>query len=222
MRLIDWLSRLFRASRAVPPMEISQKALDLILEFETGGRRYYELRLKRPTWPGASSGVTIGVGYDVGYRTAAQIRSDWRGHLPPDEIAALLSVRGLKGADAKRALPEIRGRVGPISWESAVDVFKRRTLPEFIGRTKRAFPGSDKLHPDAFGALVSLVFNRGEGMTGSRRLEMRVIRDLVTREDYLGIAQQIRKMRRLWDAKKLKGLHRRRLAEAELVDSALA
>ena len=47
---------------------LNKKSLDLILEFEVGGgENYYNKFLKNPSWPGEQSGVTIGVGYDLGY-----------------------------------------------------------------------------------------------------------------------------------------------------------
>ena len=45
-----------------------------------------------------------------------------------------------------------------------------------IKETLKAFPGANELHPDAFGALVSLVFNRGAAVTGKNREEMKNIR----------------------------------------------
>ena len=75
--------------------------------------------------------------------------------------------------------------------------------------------------PDAQGALVSLVFNRGPGMDGDRRREMRAVRDAVARKDLREIAGQIRAMKRLWEGQGLDGLLRRRDAEADLVESAI-
>lgn len=56
---------------------LSDRAVDMIIRYETGGKAYYVKKLVRPTWPGGDSGVTIGIGYDLGYYSAAQIRSDW-------------------------------------------------------------------------------------------------------------------------------------------------
>lgn len=106
-----------------------------------------------------------------------------------------------------------------IDWTIASEVFKKSTLPRFINETLKAFPNSDKLHPDAFGALVSIVFNRGASVTGSTRVEMLNIRNLVPDKNYKKIAQEIRNMKRLWVGKGLDGLLKRRDEEANLVDS---
>ena len=46
---------------------ISGQAFDLIVEFEVTGEQAYTQRYRRPVWPKGQSGVTIGIGYDVGY-----------------------------------------------------------------------------------------------------------------------------------------------------------
>ena len=58
-------------------------------------------------------------------------------------------------------------------------------------------------------------------MTGDSRLEMRSIRDLVPKKDYRGIADQLRKMKRIWEGKGLDGLIARREAEAKLVETCI-
>src|SRR3981081_336751 len=58
---------------AIPASEIAQmyseRAYELIIDFEVGGRSEYERTYQRPEWPQGESGVTIGVGYDLGYNT---------------------------------------------------------------------------------------------------------------------------------------------------------
>lgn len=193
--------------------------MDLILKYEVGGgKSYYEKRLRRPTWPGASSGVTVGVGYDLGYKAASTIRKDWKGLISSRDLERLVSVSQTKGSSAKSLVSKVRDI--EIPWDAALKVFQKTTIPRFIANTKRAFPGVEKLHPSAFGALVSLVFNRGGSMRGSTRAEMLRIKGLVPKKDYTGIAREIRAMKRLWSYKTLRGLHLRRDAEAKLVDSA--
>ena len=94
----------------------------------------------------------------------------------------------------------------------------------FINETKKAFPGVEKLHPDAFGALVSLVFNRGGSTIGPSRLEMLNIKKAIIsdRNDiYNYIAAQIIDMKRLWVNKGLDGLLVRRNEESALVKSCM-
>jgi len=203
-------------------VRVGKKALDLIIQFETGGQQYYNQKLIRPTWPGYSSGVTIGFGYDLGYNSVDQIRKDWRGLIPDADLNALVSVHGITGPGAKPVAESLRHI--KISWDTAERVFLNSTLPRFVETTIRTFPGSEKLQPEAFGALVSLVFNRGGSLKNTdKRLEMRQIAEAIAKgtdrpEIYGEIAASIRKMKRHWE--RVNGttdLHGRRDAEAALV-----
>lgn len=198
-------------------MSLNDASMKLILDFEVGGgEAYYNSRgLKSPIWPGAASGVTIGVGYDLGYNTADTIRSDWSA-LDGATVTRLCTVAGKTGQTAKAALSSVKDIV--VSWPSALAVYEAVTIPKFVEQTRDAFPGYDDLDPNCQGALVSLVFNRGASMKGDRRIEMRAIRDLVPQKDYAGIADQLRKMKRIWKGTDIeKGMNRRRDAEADLV-----
>ena len=66
---------------------ISQAAIDLIVCEEVSGKEVYERNYRRPEWPGGSSGVTIGIGYDVGAGVSdkAQLWADWRGRIAHDK-----------------------------------------------------------------------------------------------------------------------------------------
>ena len=101
---------------------LSKKSLDLILEFEVGGgENYYNKFLKNPSWPGEQSGVTIGVGYDLGYVNKAEFTNDWK-ELPQKDFDRLYKVVGIKGISAKnliRGLKDIS-----IPWELSLKVFK--------------------------------------------------------------------------------------------------
>ena len=70
---------------------------------------------------------------------------------------------------------------------------------------------------DAQAMLLSLVFNRGAKMSGTRRKEMKAIQPLVIQKDLDGIARQIRSMKRLWDVSLLPGLYARRDEEARMI-----
>lgn len=200
---------------------VSDKAYALILKYEVGGgANYYNKALKRPTYPGGQSGVTIGIGYDLGYNTAAQFKKDWSQNLDQKSYDLLLSTIGKKGAAAKSCIPRVKNI--SVSWEAAESVFLESTLPRFIKETKKAFPGSDSLHSDAFGALVSLVFNRGGSVVGASRVEMNNIKKAIggtikILNLYNYIAGQITAMKRIWVGKGLDGLLTRRDEEATLV-----
>lgn len=205
----------------LPPGQLSEKAESLIIEFEIGGGKAdYEQRYRHPIWPEGDSGITIGIGYDLGYVTREEFESDWKDmdSLPRVRLA---SVVGLKALGARM----VRDRVKDISvsWDLALAVFRSATLPKEIEKTVKAFPGADKLPADVLGALVSLVYNRGPGMSGERRREMREIRELVATRDLQGIANEFRAMKRVWAGEAIEGgMRRRREAEAKLIESAVA
>jgi hypothetical protein len=199
-------------------LAISEKAFDLILEYEVGGgKNYYNKYLQRPTWPQGASGVTIGIGYDLGYNTATQFEKNWKGLLSESDHNALSKVLGIKGASAKKYVSGLSGINVP--WDSALVVFQKNTLPRFIKDTLQAFPKADQLHPDAFGALVSIVFNRGSSTIGDSRKEMFNLKSLVLNKDYKGMAREVRSMKRLWVGRGLDGLLTRREEEAKLIEN---
>ena len=192
-------------------MAFSQKAFDLILSFEGMGQP--------KQWPGGESGVTIGFGYDLGYVTAAKFQEDWGDQLPADVMTKLKTAIGLKGIPAKNKAATLKDI--KIDRAPSLVVFTERTVPEYEAQTRTAFPGFDALPTDAQGALVSLVFNRGASMKGDRRTEMRAIRAAVPGGDLQEIADQLRKMKRLWVGQGLDGLLRRRDAEADMVEACI-
>jgi hypothetical protein len=199
---------------------LTKKSYDLIIKHETGGESYYKKALQRPTYPGGQSGVTIGIGYDLGYNTAEGFARDWKNKLDAKVFARLHGCIGLKGKAASAKISGLKDI--NIPWSSAQEVFNERTLPRFIKLTKTSFPGADKLHPDAFGALVSIVFNRGGSTKGASRVEMKNIKDAIAtkpinKELYKYIADQIVAMKRLWTGKGLDGLLRRRDEEADII-----
>lgn len=65
----------------------------------TEGGRYHSRILH---WPGGASGVTIGRGYDMKFRTAAEIKNDlMRAGVDAETAAALAKGAGLSGSKAK-------------------------------------------------------------------------------------------------------------------------
>ncbi|MDD2853617.1 MAG: hypothetical protein PHY09_17165, partial [Desulfuromonadaceae bacterium] len=132
-------------------------------------------------WPGGGSGITIGIGYDLGYVTVDQFESDWEPYLSVDALARLKTAICKTAIAAKNRAPQFTDiKIKPKDAES---VFFNRTLPLHALRTEQALPGVVELPGDAQGALLSLVFNRGTSMVGDRRLELRAIRDAVPQED---------------------------------------
>jgi hypothetical protein len=205
---------------------LSKKSLDLILEFEVGGgENYYNKFLKNPAWPEGQSGVTIGVGYDLGYVNKTEFSEDWK-DLPKEIFNRLYKVVGIKGYNAKNLIRGLKDITIP--WDLALKVFNNKTVTKFYNLTQQTFPNFDNLPEDAKGGLVSLVFNRGAALEGDRRREMKLIRDgmkLVSNYDQKAltfIANQIRNMKRIWIGGSIeKGMSRRRDAEAKLIEESL-
>ena len=195
---------------------ISRKAIELIIQHEIGGRAVYDKKYQKPIWAGGQSGCTIGIGYDMGYNTEKQFLADWSGNLNLNFINALRPLCGLKGEQVRGM---IKGEVlnVRIPYNTAYEVFVKSSLPRYYAMTKKIYPNMDLLNEDTQGALVSMVYNRGNKLEGDSRAEMRAIVDLIAKQDYEGIAEQIEKSKRLWEHKNLDGLVIRREAEADLI-----
>ncbi|HUF62726.1 MAG TPA: hypothetical protein VMN36_11675 [Verrucomicrobiales bacterium] len=197
---------------------VSKTSLAKIVFFEVSSKSYYERRLAKPTWPQGGSGVTIGIGYDLGYNTKTQIRQDWRRLVSDRDLDYLKSASGIRGAAAAGVARSLASAGVRISFDAAQTVFFGRTLPRFAALCRKTYPGIELLPPDAQGALVSLVYNRGSALGRSnRRREMVAIRRQVAEKDLPGIAASLRSMKRLWP--NLRGLIKRREQEAILVEN---
>ena len=199
-------------------IELTSAALALIVEHEGINQPW--------RWPGGASGVTLGLGYDLAHCSVEEFRRDWGPHLLPAEIERLARAVGLSGIDAaaKAGLyKSIR-----ITKAMAEAVFRRTSLPKYAALAAQAFPGVERLPPDAQGALLSLVYNRGPDTDEHKpsRFEMaaieKILADGVQAGDLQAIAAQLRAMKRLWEGKRLAGLIARREAEARLIESCIA
>jgi hypothetical protein len=193
---------------------LSKAGSDLIIEFEVGGRSGYK---NKPEAPDARySGITQGVGYDDHSNSVAAIKADWKAI--GEDANRLAATHPYFGKTAQAHLHEVADIAVP--WITAYDVFTQVDVAREFDNCKRVFKGFNELRPNAQAALISLTFNRGTSMVGDNRLEMRNIRDLVPKEDYSGIANQLRRMSRVWDGTLIyNGMRRRRYAEAKLIET---
>ena len=210
-------------------LKSSQAAIDLIVAEEVSSQATYAKLYRHPEWPGGASGVTIGIGYDIGQITKDFFKEDWQGLIPDDLIERLTAACGKIKAAAKevaQSLEDVK-----ITWPIAMDQFTNRTLPLYIADTENAFKNTAKLHPDSLGALVSLIYNRGTAFSGTNsngedtRQEMRSIRDMMEQERYGEIPDQFRAMKWIWDqdhGNYSRGLLIRRDIEADLFAHGLA
>lgn len=191
-------------------MRIGKKAEELIHRFEGIDVPW--------AWPGEASGITIPYGYDLGYEN---FQKDWKGLLPDSMFKALSKAVGVKGQAAKKIASQFKGIRVPL--DKAAIVFENIVIPREEDKTIKVFPGSETLHPDAFGALVSLVYNRGPLIDKTdRRKEMLALYQLFRNPkpfDVRRIADLVESQKRLWpDVTRSDGdLHDRRIAEAELI-----
>ena len=200
-----------------PSSDIPAEAVAFIVHHEVSSRVHYERHLQAPTDPGAESGVTIGIGYDLRFSDAARFQEDWGAELPGPVMARLRPWLGRK-ADA-RAIAGLRDLRVPFG--AAWRVFCRAALPRGVADTRKAYPSLDSLPPLCRGALVSLVYNRGGRLTDrpgrDSRREMGEIRRLLDTggpEDLAVVPACFEAMKRLWPT--LAGLRARRDEEAAM------
>ncbi len=202
-------------------MKLTPEGLQLLLDWEVGGgREYYEKFCIHPTVPdpeNTSSGITIGIGYDLGQNDMGTTHREWDEYLPIEDLASLLTCCGLRGAEAVKVLSKVR-RI-EISWDAALAQFLNYTVPRYNTLAEHAFPFLDVAPQAVQESLLSLVFNRGTSMDGDRRKEMRAIRGLVKIGKWDGISGQLRQMKRLWP--NTRGLRDRREAEALHIENAI-
>lgn len=198
---------------------LTPTASDLIIAFEVASPTIYAKKYTRPIWPKGQSGVTIGVGYDLRFANRRYIERDWP-MLSAADRNLLASVATLSGERAHAAIPAVQAVVVP--WNHAETQFFA-FLPYPTKQTEVAFPNTGKLPDDSFGALVSLVYNRGPKIVrnSQSRREMYQIREAMAAEQFDRIPGLIRSMKRLWQTPQSRGLVRRREAEALLFEQGL-
>lgn len=224
---LEWLSDLERSGlETVQPggapsaTPISTVAFDLIVEFEVSSEQLYTKRYRGPVWPGGASGVTIGIGYDVGYATAATLAADFGGAIPDDMITVLRTAIGKTGEAARRLAKDLAGQVD-VPWSAAIAVHRTKVMPRWVGLVERSLPNTAAIGPDCLGALASLTYNRGASFSkaGDRYQEMRAIKAHMAARDFDQIPGDFRAMKRIWPT--VPGLQKRREREARLFEAGL-
>ena len=128
-------------------LTLSRKGLQQIVHHEISSASYYRKFLSHPTWPGGGSGITIGIGYDLGYNSGRQTRKDWSRNLSEIDLERLVSVCGLRGDGARQVLKNVQSI--PIPLEAAQRVFYESTLSRYAADTARVYKGVEDLHPNA-------------------------------------------------------------------------
>ena len=203
---------------------IGAKGYKFIVGHEVSSRANYERRLKNPILPGRASGITIGIGYDLGHNSVDGFRRHWAGLLDDSTMRRLEACIGKTRSRARAILPSVRDI--EIRFETAITVFERDSLPRFFGHLNRHVEDETlaELHPDCVAALVSLTFNRGPSFSrsGDRFREMRAICTVLNSGRPERVPHELRSMKRLWEGMpNLRGLLRRRDEEADLFGEGL-
>ena len=201
-------------------LPISLAAIEEIIFEEDSSEGYYKQHYERPEWPGGASGVTIGLGYDLGYATKDKVMKDFKGKISDDMLTILLSVVGITGTSANRAKNVIISKI-LIPWNVALDVFLNNDIPEWINTVNHVLDNTNLLSQDCLGVLVSLAYNRGASFhkSGDRYKEMRAIAADMSTKNFADIPKQFRLMSRLWPQGS--GVHKRRFREAALFEKGL-
>lgn len=201
-------------------LPISLAAVELIVAEEDSSQDYYNRHYRHPEWPGGASGVTIGLGYDLGYATPGKIRADFAGKLPAAMVEAMVQCSGVTGERAHQLMLAVRSQID-VPWDVALDVYLHRDMPQWIATCRSYLPNFDELPPDCQGALVSLAYNRGPSFdrAGDRYAEMRQIKQAMIDKNFAAIPSRFRSMARLWPPNN--GVHGRRFREAALFEVGL-
>lgn len=192
--------------------------LKVLIEQEVSNEANYKNKLQQPIWPGGLSGITIGLGYDIGYQKPEELQKDLDGIVAQADIDRLKIYCGIVGHLCKAKLPV----PVTITWSQALKIFYRSSLPKYAKEASQIYDELHTLHPYEQTVFVGLVYNRGallKDKEGSdRRKEMRMLVQEIREDDDKGMAALIRQMKRLWDQRKLGGLIARRELEAQLVE----
>lgn len=211
-------------SKPEPFPRLDTNGVAFIAQEETGGLAYYDTRTRWPHFPGEASGITIGVGYDLRWNSKEDFLATWDNFLPDIAIAELAKDIGKRGT--KKRVRELRQIGIEVPFKSAWPVFVEAILPRFYNETTVIYPSIERLPGLCRSVLVSIVFNRGNDLTGDRRKEMRAIQTILAQADQDGldkaqikmvlaeVEDEIVSMKRLWDPSS--GLIKRRQAEANL------
>ena len=206
------------AEPLVDPWE--EVATPFIVRWEVTSPATYDRRYRGVLWPGGASGPTIGIGFDLGYYTRTEINRAWAAH---PQVARLESAAGVVGNAARDRVRAGEWRGVQTPFNLAENVFGASTLPSYGNTARRVMRPEvfDDLAPRAQAAWVSTVYNRGGGLTGDSRREMRTIaKECAPKRDYSCMAAQYRAMCRVWQNKPAirAGLCRRYEATASLVE----
>lgn len=200
---------------------IAQSAIDLIVAEEVSSKAYFIKHYTHPEWPGGASGVTIAIGYDLGYATPTKVASDWGKFVSPAMLAVMQRCCGVTGSSAAQLLASVKSSI-EVGWEPSMDVFMNRDIPQWTLTCLKALgPNFNLMNSTCQGVIVSIAYNRGAGGFNSstdRNREMLAIHTAIKAKNFAIIPGFIDSMARLWTS----GVAGRRHREADLFRKGLA
>jgi hypothetical protein len=198
------------------PLKVTESGMDLIVHFEVGGSSYYKKVYQRPIWAKGASGVTVGIGYDLGYNTRCQIQKDWGDILPKKMVDALKSCAGIKGSASRIHQQRIKYIVN-IPLDDAMKVFIKRTVPRFAQLAKTSFKTIEKADPFIQDMMLSQTFNRGASTKGNSRRHVLWQSRASAKGQYYALPIYCRDSKIIWANQPSirRGIWRRRDAEAD-------
>jgi hypothetical protein len=177
-----------------------------------------------PYWPKGNSGITIGVGWDLGHHSQQDFLKTWAG-LGTETLKKLQIAVGKRGSQAEQLVPSLKTIVVPR--DVSLAVFQGSLSEDYYPQLLGLFPGVENLPAEVQVALLSVVFNRGTVLGHDpnwktateldRRWEMRRLQDDVKRGDLFAIYIRLGTMKRIWETTGPRGLMYRRRNEQHLI-----
>jgi hypothetical protein len=177
-----------------------------------------------PYWPKGNSGITIGVGWDLGQHDRNEFLTTWAA-LDRSTLGKLEQAVHKTGQQARLLIPSLMSVEIPRG--VSLDVFRDSLTNDYYPQMTQLFPGAVSLPAEVEVALLSIVFNRGvllghdpdwrKATELDRRWEMRRLQDDVRRQDLFAIYVHLGTMKRLWEKTGPRGLLYRRRDEQHLM-----
>lgn len=167
-------------------------AVAAMLAAEGASPESYETLFRHPFLRG---GITIGIGYDLGYETREAIAHDWEGLLDTGVVARLVELAGLRGAAAKARLKDLQDI--DIPYDVALRNFRETRLTQMYSSLLRSVPDVNKAPIACQMAMLSLVSNIGVSgfdAPGERYREMRDLKAAIGARQFERIPDFIRSM----------------------------
>ena len=177
-----------------------------------------------PYWPGGICGVTLGIGWDLGYHNVSELHREWA-QLGEADLHRLEVAAGTKGAPARALIEPLKSIDVPA--DVSRHVLETSLHTYYYPFAAGHFPGLQQLPAEAQVVLISLIFNRGISMGHEpdwrfakevdSRWEFRELRRDVQDSDLFAIYTHLGTMKRVWETSGGRGLRIRRRDEQALI-----